>query len=227
MKLDEIVPWARSGEEYAEMFELDAAALAGHRVLSFGDGPSDFNLWARPRCRSVVSVDPIYDFDATAISRRIEDVQPSIEKGLREGHDNYLWERFSDPDALIRERRATMQRFLDDFALSSSASYYHAGRLPEVSSLPEADLGLCSHLLFLYSEQLDLAAHKAWILVMMSRVRELRIYPLIDLSGTPSEHLAPVLSWLASTGYRGTLVPCRYRFQRGADHFLRIEAGAA
>lgn len=227
MKLEDIVPWARSGDEYAEMFELEPATLAGSRLLSFGDGPSDFNLWARRRFRSVVSMDPIYGFDAMAIARQIDAVQPSIEKGLRDNPDNYLWERFRDPDALIHERRATMQRFLDDFSNTSGATYYRAGRLPEVSDLPEADLGLCSHLLFLYSEQLDLAAHRHWILAMMSRVRELRIYPLIDLSGAPSAHVAPILSWLPSVGLRGALVPCRYRFQRGADHFMRISASTA
>lgn len=117
MKLDEIVPWARSGDEYAEMFELDAETLTGRRLLSFGHGPSDLNLWARSRCRSVVSMDPDYGFDGKAISRRIDDVQPSIEKGLRESRNNYLWKRFDGPESLVRELRATMQRFLDETTL--------------------------------------------------------------------------------------------------------------
>ena len=45
VKLDEVIPWGRSFEEYRRMFALTAGDLAGP-VLGCGDGPASFNAEA-------------------------------------------------------------------------------------------------------------------------------------------------------------------------------------
>lgn len=223
MQLRDIVPWGHSGAEYAGMFELSAADLAGRRVLSFGDGPSDFNLWARPRCRQVQSVDPLYAFDADAIAARIEAVRPEITKGLYDSRDTFHWEEFETPKAMVEHRLATMARFLDDYReRGQDGATYLARALPDIEGVMEADLGLCSHLLFLYSAHIDASRHWTWLQAMLSKVSELRIYPLVRLDGVPSQHVAPMQTRLLAAGYDVEHVSCRYRVQRGAHHFLRI-----
>lgn len=223
MQLNEIVPWGRSGEEYARMFGLTAGDLAGRRLLSFGDGPSDFNLWARPQCAQVQSVDPFYAFDPEAIAQRIEVVRPDIARGLTEHRDAFHWEAFATPEAMVEDRLATMARFLADFRTHrGNDDRYLASALPDTEGLIDADLGLCSHLLFLYSAQLDADTHWAWLMAMLSKVTELRVYPLVRLDGAASEHLAPMQARLADAGYRVRLQPCSYRVQRHAYHYLQI-----
>lgn len=68
--LQDIVPWGRSFDEYQRMFALDAADL-GQRILGCGDGPAAFNAALTARGGQVVSVDPLYAFDAVQIHARI------------------------------------------------------------------------------------------------------------------------------------------------------------
>lgn len=223
MELKDIVPWGRSGAEYARMFALQAEDLAGRRVLSFGDGPSDFNVWARGQCGRVQSVDPLYAFDADAIARRIEAVRPEITKGLQNSRDAFHWEDFESPEAMVENRLATMARFLEDYrAHGNDGRSYLARALPDLDGVAEADLGLCSHLLFLYSAHIDEDTHWAWLQAMLAKVSELRIYPLVRLDGASSEHVAPMQARLQRAGFGVEQIPCRYRVQHGAHHFLRI-----
>jgi hypothetical protein len=56
--LDQVVPWGRSYEEYASMFSLSGADLAGG-ILGCGDGPASFNAEATRIGTKVVSCDPL------------------------------------------------------------------------------------------------------------------------------------------------------------------------
>ncbi|MHA7835389.1 MAG: SAM-dependent methyltransferase [Algiphilus sp.] len=223
MELKDIVPWGRSGAEYARMFALQPEDLAGRRLVSFGDGPSDFNAWARAQCGQVQSVDPLYAFDADAIAERIEAVRPDITKGLQESREAFHWEDFDSPEAMVENRLATMARFLEDYrAHGSDGQRYLPRALPDLEGVMQADLGLCSHLLFLYSAHLDENTHWSWLQAMLAKVSELRIYPLVRLDGKVSEHVAPVEARLRQQGYLVEQIPCAYRVQRDAYHFLRI-----
>ncbi|MBY8965249.1 hypothetical protein KHP57_05995 [Algiphilus sp. NNCM1] len=223
MELKDIVPWGRSGAEYARMFALTAEDLSGRRVLSFGDGPSDFNLWARSQCAQVQSVDPLYAYDADAIAARIEAVRPDIVAGLQQSEAAFHWEEFDSPQAMVDNRLATMARFLEDFrARAHDNAVYLPRALPDLEGAIQADLGLCSHLLFLYSAHIDTATHWAWLQAMLGRVSELRIYPLVRLDGAPSEHVPVLRARLREAGYAVEQCPCNYRVQRDAYHYLRV-----
>ena len=45
MKLEKVVPFGRSLDEYIKMFKLTVADL-GKRILGVGDGPASFNAEA-------------------------------------------------------------------------------------------------------------------------------------------------------------------------------------
>ncbi|WNN90803.1 hypothetical protein [Gloeocapsopsis dulcis] len=59
MKLNEVVPWGRTLEEYKLMFNLSEADL-NTKIFGCGDGLASFNAEMTQLGYSVVSVDPIY-----------------------------------------------------------------------------------------------------------------------------------------------------------------------
>lgn len=56
----------------------------------------------------------------------------------------------------------------------------------------------------------------------MSRVaREIRVFPLLALGGTPSPHVTACAAALRDAGLEVTIEPVAYEFQRGAHTMLR------
>jgi hypothetical protein len=69
--LQHVVPWGRSFGEYERMFALSHGDLQ-RRIPGCGDGPASFNATATRRGSHVVSVDPLYAYDAADIRNRID-----------------------------------------------------------------------------------------------------------------------------------------------------------
>jgi hypothetical protein len=96
----------------------------------------------------------------------------------------------------------------------------------ELPNLPfadaEFDLALVSHLLFLYSGQLDERFHVEAVGQLCRVAREVRIFPLLSLSGERSPHAGAVGRAMEEQGRRVTLQAVPYEFQRGANQMMRI-----
>ncbi len=209
--LDQVVPWGRSLDEYRRMFDMSQRDLDA-KILGCGDGPASFNAEMTALGRSVVSCDPIYTFSKEQIARRVEDT-----------YDPIVEQDFRDPDVLGRHRLATMRAFLADFDSGRAAARYLPDALPALSfANGQFDLALCSHLLFLYSEQLSLAFHTAAIRELCRVAREVRIFPLLALDCQPSPHIAPIQARLRQAGFVVDLVRVPYEFQAGGDQMMRI-----
>jgi hypothetical protein len=224
--LDEIVPWGRSFDEYAGMFGLTETDLSG-RILGCGDGPASFNAEATRQGYSVISCDPIYQFSAAQIERRIHETYDTIMKELRPNADDYIWDTFGSPEGLGRARMTAMRAFLADYKRGKQEGRYVNARLP---ALPFPDkafgLALCSHLLFLYSDHLSLAFHRAAIAELCRVAKEVRVFPLLDLGNQKSVHLEPITSKLQNAGCEARCVQVDYEFQKGANTFLAINASS-
>lgn len=224
LTLENIVPWGRSFAEYQRMFALDTTDL-GKRILGCGDGPAAFNAELTVRGGRVVSVDPLYAFDSTQIHDRIEATRDTVLAQMRASQAGYVWQDIPSVEALGQLRMAAMQDFLADFAAGQRAGRYINAELP---ALPFADgqfeLALCSHLLFLYSKQLAADFHLQAIRELLRVAREVRIFPLLTLDGTPSPHLQPVCQALRDSGCRLEIVTVDYEFQRGGNRMLVIHA---
>lgn len=222
MKLSEIIPWGRSFDEYRLMFGLSERDLAG-RILGCGDGPASFNAEVTALGHAVISCDPIYAFSADEIRRRVEDSYETVISQVRTIREGFMWNYFRDPDHLGRARLAAMSRFLEDFEKGKAEGRYVTASLP---SLPfengQFDLALCSHLLFLYSDQLSLDFHRASIEELLRVASEVRIFPLLSLDRKPSPHVDPLVSYLSEKGWRTEVLPIPYEFQRGGNRMLRI-----
>ena len=116
-----------------------------------------------------------------------------------------------------------MQTFLSIYQQGRMDGGYLAEAVPSFS-LPEGafDLAVCSHLLFLYSDHLDLGFHIEAITELCRVSGEARIFPLLQLGATPSPHVRPVSEHFRAEGYEVAQVPVSYEFQRSGNQMLRI-----
>ena len=130
---------------------------------------------------------------------------------------------FASPEELGEARMSAMKRFLADFADGKRDGRYVEGMLPELTfSDSHFELALCSHFLFLYSEQFDTAFHIQAVRELCRVANEVRIFPLFDLSATLSWHVEPVMNTLRGDGFSVSMVDVDYEFQKGATQMLRI-----
>jgi SAM-dependent methyltransferase len=226
IKLNEVIPWGRSFEEYQRMFDLSDADLAG-RILGCGDGPASFNAEATGLGHAVISCDPLYAFSPEEIERRVEDCYSDLIAQVRSDPDGFVWDHFHDPDHLGQCRLAAMRRFLADFEAGKAEGRYVTAALPRLPFVDgQFDLALVSHLLFLYSERLDFEFHRAAVEELLRVAGEVRIFPLLTLGRRPSPHVGPIRTHVARRGWRAEVCGVPYVFQRGGNEMLRIRAAA-
>jgi hypothetical protein len=218
MELSQIVPWGRSFEEYRRMFGLSGADLSG-RTLGCGDGPASFNAEATSAGHAIVSCDPIYAFAPEEIRRRVEETHETVLSQVSLHPEHFVWDFFRDAGELGRHRLAAMHRFLGDFDRGKQEGRYVVAGLPR---LPFAEgafrLALVSHLLFLYSANLDATFHVESALELLRVAGEVRIFPLLTLDRLWSPHVPPVVSALEAAGCTVEVVPVPYEFQRAEGH---------
>jgi len=220
--LEQVVPWGRSFDEYAAMFALSADDLK-RRILGCGDGPAAFNATLTRRGGRVRSVDPLYRFGVDAIAARIEQTFDQVMDQTRRHREHFVWTTIASVDELGRQRMAAMADFLADYPAGSAQGRYIQGQLPNLPFDDGAfDLALCSHLLFLYSAQLDAAFHLAAVRELCRVAGEVRIFPLLALDATPSPRVQCVAATLAAEGFMVRTVPVPYEFQRGGDRMMTI-----
>lgn len=204
------------------MFALSNADLE-QRILGCSDGPANFNARLTQQGGRVVSVDPLYTHDAEFIRARIRETFDVVLQQTRENQDEFVWDHIPDPDALGRIRMEAMDGFLADYETGRSEQRYRAQSLPELDLADNTfDLALCSHFLFLYSQQLELDFHINAINELCRVATEVRIFPLLQLGATPSPHVDPVCQHLKKTGFTVTQERVPYEFQRGGNQMLRI-----
>ncbi|MEH2148808.1 hypothetical protein [Nostoc sp.] len=77
MVLDKVVTFGRSMDEYIKIFNLTNADL-NKRIIGIGDGPASFNAEMTSQGKSVVSVDPLYQFSSDEILQRFNEVVDDI-----------------------------------------------------------------------------------------------------------------------------------------------------
>jgi SAM-dependent methyltransferase len=222
MQLETVVPWGRNFTEYQQMFGLTAADLVG-RILGCGDGPASFNAEMQQRGHQVVSIDPLYQFSTDQIRDRVEATYDTVIAQVKADPSGYNWQTFRDPDDLGRSRLAAMEQFLADYDSGRAENRYIDA---SVTELPwrdrQFDLCLCSHFLFLYSQQLSLEFHQSAIQSLLNVAAEVRIFPLLTLSRERSPYLEPMIKTLTQNGYSPEIITVDYEFQKGANQMLRI-----
>ncbi|WKJ90071.1 SAM-dependent methyltransferase [Methylomonas montana] len=222
MKLENVVPFGRSLDEYRKMFALSQCEL-GLNILGVADGPASFNAELSALGGRVTSIDPIYAFQAPQIKAQFENVLGKIMAQVEATPDDWVWSYHGSADGLRANRIRVTDTFVEDFAMRRDSGCYIAGELP---SLPFADrqfdLALCSHFLFLYSEHFSLEFHWASICEMLRIANEVRIFPLLTLMLEKSPYLATIWQRLAQQGYSVEIRRVEYQLQRGGNEMLVV-----
>jgi hypothetical protein len=222
LTINKVYPWGRSFEEYRGMFRLTEADLS-RRILACADGPASFNAEMHRRGHGVVSCDPLYQFSGQEIRARIDGTYREMIDLVTRERDRFVWDRVHSPEELGRVRMAAMNDFLAGYQTGSGPNRYVAASLPDLPFTDGSfDLALCSHFLFLYSGELSLEFHIRSVLELCRVASEVRIFPLLEMQGRPSPHVAPLLAELPRHNLRAGIERVDYEFQRGGNEMLTI-----
>ncbi len=204
------------------MFALSDTDLQ-RRILGCGDGPASFNALLTKQGGQVRSVDPLYRFPAEDLRRRIDETYPEVMEQTRKNKHEFTWSCIRSVDELGRRRMAAMEEFLSDYPQGVKQGRYVNAELPHLPFVDGTfELALCSHLLFLYSEQLSEDFHVVSIRELCRVAAEVRVFPVLELGARTSRHLGTVTAALTALGYAPALVPVPYEFQRGGNRMMKI-----
>jgi len=220
--LDKVVPWGRSYDEYLAMFGLTEADLR-LRILGCGDGPAGFNAELTRRDGIIVSVDPIYAFEASQIRGRIHETYGAVMAQMDKNHSDYLWTAISSVEELGHIRMSAMETFLSDYDRGKIEGRYIAGELPSLRfENLSFDIALSSHFLFLYSAHLSAEFHVQALTEMLRVAPEARLFPLLTLDGAKSPYLDSVIDTLEGHGFEVEVRRVPYEFQIGGNEMLLV-----
>ena len=221
--IDQVIPWGRTLDEYEAMFSLSPQDKAG-RILGCADGPASFNAEMTAQGCRVVSADPLYAFASEVIAQRGRETFELVLDQTRRNRQDFVWDRIDSPEALGQLRMEAQQLFLEDFPCGRADGRYIDASLPDLPfSDGVFDLALCSHFLFLYSQQFDLEFHVLAMQEMLRVAREVRVFPLLQLGGALSPHVQGVVAACRAAGMRAELVSVNYEFMRNGNQMLRVE----
>ncbi len=222
--LDHVVPWGRSFDEYRRMFALTDDDL-NTRILGCADGPASFNAEATAAGLSVVSCDPLYRWTAEQIRERIHETLNIVLEQTRRNRHEFVWSSIRSIEGLRDLRMSSMDRFLHDYESGRKDGRYVDAELPKLPFSDDAfRLALCSHFLFLYSEQFSEDFHVEAVREMCRTAHEVRVFPLLALGGSRSEHIEPVSRRLRDGGYVVHIEQVPYEFQRGGNQMMKIQS---
>ncbi|WP_414529275.1 SAM-dependent methyltransferase [Nodularia chucula] len=223
LQLESIIPWGRSKLEYIQMFDLTAEELKLN-ILDCGGGPASFNAEMTLEGYKVISSDPVYQFTTDEIAQRIQETYEIIIQGVKANQECYVWQNIQSPEIMGEIRMKAMAKFLEDFPNGINQGRYLKDELPVLPfTTNQFDLALCSHLLFTYSQQLSLEFHIASIGEMCRVAKEVRIFPLLNLSGELSPWLQPVINELKQRGYVAEIKQVAYEFQKHGNQMLCVK----
>lgn len=222
MKLEKVVPFGRSMDEYQNMFALSADDLA-KSIVGIGDGPASFNAEMFASGKTVISIDPLYVFGADEIEKRFHAVVDDIIAQVKATPDDWVWSDHRSPEHLRENRVDALRRFVADYDTGKTQGRYRVGELPRLDlSDRQFELALCSHFLFLYSDHLTYEFHRASVLEMLRVATEVRIFPLLTLMLKRSPYVQPLVEELKSQGLAVNVETVGYELQRGGNQMLRI-----
>lgn len=191
--------------------------------LDCGAGPSSFNAEMTAAGRTVVSVDPLYDYSTVELSARVDETFDGIMQQVEVNRHLFRWDFFQSTEQLRASRSETMKRFFADYEAGKQQKRYITASLPQLPFDNEQfDVALCSHLLFLYSEVMSLDFHVLAIREMLRVADEVRIFPLCDLNGNLSPHLKEVIKTFRNDRCHTQIINVPYEFQKGVNQCLLI-----
>ncbi|WP_020617931.1 hypothetical protein [Paenibacillus daejeonensis] len=222
LDLERIIFIGRTYEEYIAMFNLTEADILQNEILDCPAGACSFTAYANQMGGDVTAVDLAFAFEPEELKiKGLQDIKHGVEQ-VEKVKAGYLWTYFDNTEALKQHRIRALEDSTAD-RLQHPSRYLHAV-LPELPFADDSfDMTLSAHLLFMYSERLDLAFHQAALLELMRVTRrEIRIFPLVDQQSEQSVHLDPILALIEQEQWQTEVCTSSYEFQQNANQYLRI-----
>ena len=221
IKLESVVPFGRSFDEYQKIFNLSDVDMSKN-ILGVGDGPASFNAEMLKRGHTATSLDPLYEFSAKDIEQRFYHVVDDVIQQVEATSGNWVWSYHKSPEHLRKNREKALKNFANDYELGKGQGRYRIGELPYLRGIEDQsfDLALCSHFLFLYSDHFDGAFHQESIQEMLRVAAEIRVFPLLTLSGEYSPYVEPIIQMLRADGLTVGIQKVAYELQRGGNEML-------
>jgi hypothetical protein len=221
-KYDEIVPWGRNYDEYKRMFDLTDNELR-QKILGCGDGPASFNFECNTNGGDVTSIDPIYLMSKGEIKKRIDETYEDVLTQTERNKEKFNWNLIKSVDDLGRIRMEAMEIFLNSYDEGRKNKKYIPGMLP---NLPFADkefeITLCSHFLFLYTDNLSYEFHFEAINEMLRVSKETRIFPILDVNAKKSPYVQRAIS--AFNENQIEIRKVNYEFQKGGNELFIVRS---
>ncbi|MDZ5782382.1 SAM-dependent methyltransferase [Marinococcus luteus] len=222
LDLDRIVFIGRTFDEYLDMFALSKAMIQGKRILDCPAGACSFTAVGNSLGAEVTACDIAYDHRAGDLKQKgLEDIEHAAAH-ITKAEDNYKWNYIRS----VKDLKSRRNQALHD----CSEDMYHSGGRYVPAELPVLpfedstfDTVLSAHFLFMYADRLSYDFHIDTLTELLRVAKEeVRIFPLVDLTGERCEHLDAVIEYLTTKGHRVEEVSVSYEFQRKANSFLRI-----
>ena len=221
IKVESVVPFGRSLNEYQKIFDLSEDDLSKN-ILGVGDGPASFNAEMLKRGHAVTSLDPLYELSGKEIQDRFYRMVDGVIQQVKSTSENWVWTYHKSPDDLRMNREEALRIFVNDFDLGRQQGRYRIGELPKLHGIQDRsyDLALCSHFLFLYSDHVDGNFHQMAIQEMLRVASEIRVFPLLTLAKEKSIYVEPIIQLLQSSGFKVGIRKVAYELQRGGNEML-------
>lgn len=227
VKLDQVVPFGRTFDEYTRIFNLSDVDLQ-KKILGVGDGPASFNAEATRDGINVTSIDPVYQFSKEEIKQRFDAVVDLIIKQVRNTPNDYVWSYHPSPDSLKKTRIKALNLFLEDYELGKQEQRYLTQEVPFLTFADdEFELALCSHFLFLYSDHLSYEFHRKSLSEILRVSQEVRIFPLLTMMLEQSPYLEAIIQEFAEKGNSVVIKKVSYELQKGGNEMLVIKKSTA
>jgi hypothetical protein len=218
------VLWGHHVSDYQEMFDLSDIFSQG-ALLEYGCGASAVNAELHEKGRSMVSFDPLFSQDKTALKKEVLRCFDERVEQVLAYQAQFNVEKYGSMEAFLSDRRAGMALFFEDYEQGVREKRYQP--LPE-GGLPfddvTFDLALSSHYFFSGAGAQSVDWHVNTFRELARVAREVRVFPLIQREGEPSELLGPVLLGLQQANFGSEVREVRCALYPEGNAMLRVWA---
>ena len=222
LELSRVIFIGRTYDEYVKMFDLTTDELQNNTILDAPAGACSFTSNACDSGYHVTATDIAYFHPADQLEQKgKEDIQHAVE-GISKVKEKYKWDYFHSIDELEQHRSSALVDCVRH--MKKSPQSYIPSVLPKLPFEDDQfDMVLSAHFLFMYADRLDLDFHKK-TLTEMTRVarKEIRIFPLTDLTGNRYENLSEIIQFAHDLGWKTEERQVSYEFQKNANSMLRL-----
>jgi hypothetical protein len=223
--------YGRTLKEYVSMFDIELSAWQGCKILDCPAGPASFVEEARQQGLDVIGCDPSY---TDAIPVMINHGNAGIDKTIEvcSQYSQYLSQQFySSLEEMKGYATKALKIFAESYSVGSKENHYIQAALPNLPFRDRSfDLVLSGNFLFIYSklinpnlEHLDYEFHrKAFLELLRVSKKEVRIFPVGNITGQPHEYVSQLLTELKTERIVAEIVPVQYQIFQTGNLMLRL-----